>query len=112
MILCILICAGEIIGKRMNHRKTIIAKQAERLKSEKRPNVVLIVADDYGHRFFYFPGQHFIFFNISVLSKTGYRYNDIGYHQDVIKTPNLDDISAKGVRLENYYVQPLCWGML
>ena len=67
MLLCILICAGEIIGKRMNHRKTIIAKQAERLKSEKRPNVVLIVADDYGHRFFDFLRQNSFF--ILILQK-------------------------------------------
>ena len=49
----------------------------------KKPNVVLVVADDYG-------------------------YNDIGYHQEVIKTPHLDEISSNGVRLENYYVQPIC----
>lgn len=48
-----------------------------------RPNVVLIVIDDYG-------------------------YNDVGYHQNIIKTPNIDAISANGVRLENYYVQPIC----
>ncbi|XP_028273133.1 arylsulfatase B [Parambassis ranga] len=48
-----------------------------------RPHVVFILADDFG-------------------------WYDVGYHGSEIKTPNLDRLSAKGVRLENYYVQPLC----
>eukprot|EP00755_Sulcionema_specki_P000651 Sspe_Gene.115545::Locus_103128_Transcript_1_1_Confidence_1.000_Length_1764::g.115545::m.115545/K01135/ARSB; arylsulfatase B len=62
------------------------------------PHIVLIVADDYG-------------------------WNDVGYHQNqpssanpkgdpttnaVIRTPNLDSLASQGVKLENYYVQPLC----
>lgn len=48
-----------------------------------QPHVVFILADDYG-------------------------WYDVGYHQSEIRTPNLDKLSAAGVRLENYYVQPLC----
>ena len=63
-----------------------------------QPNVMLIVADDYG-------------------------WNDVGFHQnktssanpaggattnDAIRTPNLDRLAKEGVRLENYYVQPVC----
>jgi len=33
---------------------------------------------------------------------------DVGYHGSEIKTPHLDRLSGQGVRLENYYVQPLC----
>ncbi|KAJ8339301.1 hypothetical protein SKAU_G00360870 [Synaphobranchus kaupii] len=47
------------------------------------PHVVFILADDYG-------------------------WNDVGYHGSEIRTPNLDKLSSHGVRLENYYVQPLC----
>ncbi|KAM3874171.1 arylsulfatase B-like [Diretmus argenteus] len=47
------------------------------------PHVVFILADDYG-------------------------WHDVGYHRSEISTPNLDKLSAAGVRLENYYVQPLC----
>ena len=47
------------------------------------PHIVFILADDYG-------------------------FNDIGYHNPRIKTPNLDSLAASGVRLENYYVQPIC----
>ena len=37
-------------------------------------------------------------------------YADIGYHGGAgqIKTPVLDKLAYDGVRLENYYVQPLC----
>ena len=49
----------------------------------KQPNILFLLADDYG-------------------------YNDIGYHGSEIKTPNLDDLAAEGVKLENYYVQPVC----
>ncbi|GFO13309.1 arylsulfatase b [Plakobranchus ocellatus] len=48
-----------------------------------RPNIVFVLADDYG-------------------------YYDIGYHGKQIKTPHLDDLCSSGVRLENYYVQPIC----
>ena len=49
----------------------------------KKPNIVFILADDLG-------------------------YNDVGYHNPLIKTPVLDDLAKNGVRLENYYVQPIC----
>ncbi|XP_041102376.1 arylsulfatase B-like [Polyodon spathula] len=49
----------------------------------KPPHVVFILADDYG-------------------------WNDVGFHGSQIKTPNLDKLSAQGVQLDNYYVQPLC----
>uniref|UniRef100_A0A3B4WF80 Sulfatase N-terminal domain-containing protein n=1 Tax=Seriola lalandi dorsalis TaxID=1841481 RepID=A0A3B4WF80_SERLL len=49
----------------------------------RRPHVVFVLADDFG-------------------------WYDVGYHSSEIRTPNLDKVSASGVRLENYYVQPLC----
>jgi arylsulfatase A-like enzyme len=52
-------------------------------RAEERPNVVLIVADDLG-------------------------WNDVGYHNPEIKTPNLDRLAARGVRLEHHYVFPTC----
>lgn len=48
-----------------------------------RPNIVFVLADDYG-------------------------FNDVGYHGSRIRTPNLDRLAAEGVKLENYYVQPIC----
>ncbi|XP_012939262.1 arylsulfatase B [Aplysia californica] len=51
--------------------------------NNKRPNIVFVLADDYG-------------------------FNDIGYHSPDISTPVLDQLATEGVRLENYYVQPIC----
>ncbi|XP_013411686.1 arylsulfatase I-like [Lingula anatina] len=49
----------------------------------KPPNIVFLLADDLG-------------------------WNDIGYHNDQVKTPTLDRLAAEGVKLENYYVQSFC----
>uniref|UniRef100_A0A2K6KUY9 Arylsulfatase family member I n=1 Tax=Rhinopithecus bieti TaxID=61621 RepID=A0A2K6KUY9_RHIBE len=35
-------------------------------------------------------------------------YHDVGYHGSDIETPTLDRLAAKGVKLENYYIQPIC----
>ncbi len=49
----------------------------------KQPHILFIMADDLG-------------------------WNDIGYHGSEIRTPTLDRLAAEGVKLENYYVQPIC----
>ena len=58
--------------------------------SAARPHIVFVLADDYG-------------------------FNDISYHArkngndtNIIETPTLDALAAQGVKLENYYVQPVC----
>lgn len=48
-----------------------------------QPHIIFIMVDDQGFR-------------------------DVGYHGSEIKTPTLDRLAATGVKLENYYVQPLC----
>ncbi|XP_071156143.1 arylsulfatase B-like [Mytilus galloprovincialis] len=53
------------------------------VRTKRQPHILFIIADDYG-------------------------YNDIGYHGSEIKTPVLDRLAAGGVKLENYYVQPIC----
>ncbi|XP_071484505.1 arylsulfatase B-like [Diadema antillarum] len=54
-----------------------------RFRSSPRPHIVFVLADDLG-------------------------FSDIGYHDSEIRTPNLDRLAAGGVKLENYYVQPIC----
>ncbi len=49
----------------------------------RRPNILLIVADDLG-------------------------WADVGWHGEEIETPNLDALAASGVRLEGHYVFPTC----
>ncbi|XP_077971678.1 arylsulfatase J-like [Styela clava] len=57
------------------------------MTAESRPNIIFILADDYG-------------------------FNDIGYHarehESAMKTPFLDHLAGEGIKLENYYVQPIC----
>jgi len=51
--------------------------------AEKKPNILLIVADDMG-------------------------YSDIGAFGGEIKTPNLDALAARGLRATSFYVGPTC----
>uniref|UniRef100_A0A3P9KVE5 Arylsulfatase I n=1 Tax=Oryzias latipes TaxID=8090 RepID=A0A3P9KVE5_ORYLA len=55
----------------------------DRASGVQPPHIVFIMTDDQG-------------------------FNDIGYHSSDIKTPTLDKLAAKGVKLENYYIQPIC----
>jgi arylsulfatase A-like enzyme len=48
-----------------------------------RPNIVLLVADDLG-------------------------WNDIGYHDSEIKTPNIDKLGESGAVLNQFYAMPAC----
>lgn len=52
-------------------------------KGHRPPHLIFIMVDDQG-------------------------YGDIGYHGSDIHTPVLDQLAAQGVKLENYYVQPIC----
>jgi arylsulfatase B len=49
----------------------------------KRPNILLIVADDLG-------------------------WNCVGYHGGPVQTPHIDRLARQGVALERFYVSPLC----
>ena len=52
--------------------------------SGQAPNVVLVITDDQG-------------------------YGDVGAHgNEIIKTPHLDQLHARGVRLTNFHVDPTC----
>lgn len=47
------------------------------------PNVVFMMVDDLG-------------------------WSDVGYHGSEIETPNIDKLAGQGIRLDRYYVFPLC----
>ncbi len=48
-----------------------------------KPNIVILLADDLG-------------------------WGDVGYHKGEIKTPNVDRLANAGVKLEQFYVSPVC----
>lgn len=52
-------------------------------QSAKKPNILVIIADDAG-------------------------WNDVGYHGSEINTPNIDFLAKNGVQLERFYVHPTC----
>jgi arylsulfatase A-like enzyme len=61
----------------------LIAGAARAAEPPKRPNILFIVADDLG-------------------------WKDVGFHGSDIKTPTLDRLADSGVRLEQFYAQPMC----
>ena len=63
--------------------QTHAAEQPQSSQKNKRPNFLLIVADDMG-------------------------YSDLGSYGGEIKTPVLDDLAQQGMRYTNFYVSPTC----
>ena len=51
--------------------------------AQDKPNIIFILADDLG-------------------------FNDIGYNNPEVITPNINDLAANGVILDRNYVQPVC----
>ena len=87
VLVLLFICCESTLGKNYqrnswgNWRSRTPRKQCRRC-----PNIVFVLSDDIG-------------------------YPDIGYHGGSgqgLKTPVLDKLAAEGVKLENYYVQPIC----
>lgn len=62
---------------------TVTAGVASAVEATRRPNVLLIVADDLG-------------------------WADVGWHGGFGKTPHLDRLVKTGVELDQHYVQPVC----
>ena len=60
-----------------------LSQAQEARRTGKRPNIVLIVADDLG-------------------------WHNVGYHGGVARTPNIDRLAREGVELDRFYAAPLC----
>ncbi len=58
---------------------SLLAKRS----SEAGPHMIVMVADDLG-------------------------WKDVGFHGSRIRTPNLDRLAKNGIRLDQFYVQPVC----
>jgi len=55
---------------------------AQNANSDKKPNIVIVLADDLG-------------------------WGDVGYHGSSIQTPNIDKLSQTGIQLDRFYVAPI-----
>ena len=56
---------------------------AESIVAKDAPNIVMIVADDLG-------------------------FNDISWHNQIVRSPNLEMLAREGVLLNQHYSQPIC----
>ena len=52
-------------------------------KATQQPNIIIVLADDFG-------------------------WNDIGYHNPEVISPNLDQLAREGVILDRNYAQAVC----
>lgn len=79
----ILIAMTTLVGRRRFLLGNLAAALAARPLSAAPPDVLLIVADDFG-------------------------WADAGYHGSSLRTPNLDRLARGGAELHQHYVAPLC----
>lgn len=62
---------------------SLMASQCMIAQDLKKPNIIIILADDLG-------------------------WGDVGFHGSDIKTPNIDRLAKEGVILDRYYTAPVC----
>lgn len=70
--------AGSALGAASGGLSAVSAEQFG-----KRPNIILMIADDTG-------------------------WNDVGYHGSEIRTPNIDQMAIEGAELDRFYTCPTC----
>ena len=46
--------------------------------------------------------------NIVIFLVDDLGWGDVGYHNPEVETPNIDNIAARGVELDRFYVNPTC----
>ncbi|XP_039630432.1 arylsulfatase I [Polypterus senegalus] len=67
----------------LENEPSIYPQKTFQLRTKSPPHIIFILTDDQG-------------------------FHDVGYHGSDIETPTLDKLASEGVKLENYYVQPIC----
>ncbi len=75
--------SASITGVSVSHADTVIDSSSISVKTEKRPNIILILADDMG-------------------------FSDLSCYGSEIDTPNLNSLAAKGIRFSQFYNSARC----
>jgi len=83
LFLCLAITVGGCDKQDKAAKSAIKTEEKAQQVSAKRPNILLIVADDLG-------------------------YSDIGSFGGEIATPTLDNLAKNGLQLTNFHVLPTC----
>ena len=81
--LCASALAGALVLVASSARAQQVQSASSAQAATRKPNIVYIIADDLG-------------------------WKDVGYHGSDIRTPNIDRLATTGVRLEQFYAQPMC----
>ena len=76
------------------------------------PNIIFILADDLGKKFSFQDRSYSIetfkkFFNHYYYDNSA-GFNDIGFRNPAVITPNIDQLARDGVILNRNYVQAIC----
>ncbi len=85
-LLVLIVACNDTNSKKPAKKQPKKSAKNKNPKSEpafKRPNIVILLADDLG-------------------------WNDVGYHNKEIKTPNIDQLAEEGMRLNRFYVSNVC----
>ena len=88
--MCHRCCRAAWLGALLLASSVLPAARALAAAAPLRPHIVFFLADDYG------------------FADVSYHTEMYGHSSNVIHTPQLDALAHQGVRLENYYVQPVC----
>uniref|UniRef100_A0A3Q3NPF5 Si:dkey-174i8.1 n=1 Tax=Labrus bergylta TaxID=56723 RepID=A0A3Q3NPF5_9LABR len=83
LLLMVEVTLLNVLGCLGKHKSTNDCVGTGEVEGSTPPHLIFIMVDDQG-------------------------YGDIGYHGSDIHTPVLDRLAEDGVKLENYYVQPIC----
>ncbi|XP_035694671.1 arylsulfatase B-like [Branchiostoma floridae] len=83
LVLIVALAVASAFRRKKRPGKGTTSEGTTKKAQTSKPNILFIVADDLG-------------------------WNDVGWHNPDVKTPNLDKLAGDGVILDNSYYNPIC----